>query len=244
MRYLLSIVFVMGTICTAFGSQDVINSVVFEDSIVSDELGNQYNSTMMYPSGSLTDGISLNIVQTNHVPPRTRYAITTPGIILPINEPGIDDTIPAFYVHGDVCIGDILQIGRAPLRNFKRAELDLPASAVTTMYSANQAAKDLNGGAFIQMSPYDQFAWNDGYINLTAYGTGNGVLANSVFLRARKDFDTVEEIAVFSGRNNIYPGQTCMSLRTNADGVLRFQRVYVGAPNSGGPGRRVLTIDN
>lgn len=242
-RYLLPVLFFMFH-SIVFASQDVINGLVVEDSVVADELGDQYYTKMVYPSGVTPNSLALHIIQTNHVPPKFRMAIMGTGNLLPINEPGIDDTIPAFYVHGDVAAGDQFCIGNAPMRIHKRIETDLPASSVTTLYSAKYAAKDVDGGAFVQYSPCDESGWNDGYINLTAFGRGQGVLANTVFFRARKDENTIEEIASFNGRNRISLGQTSMSLMVHDGDNLRFERVFIGAPDSGGPGKRVLTINN
>lgn len=243
MKYLL-FMFLFLVCSTAFGSQDIINGVVVEDSVLSDEVGNQYNTKMIYPEGVLQNSLALHLIKTNDVPQKTRIALYGTNHILPINETGIDDTVPALNVWGDMSLGDILAIERNPMRYFKRIETGLSSSAITTMYSAKYGARDIDGGGFIQLAPNERGNKNDGYVNLTAFGLGSGKLSNTVFMRARKTIDTIEEIAVFSGRNNISPGQTTMSLMIHDGRGLRFERVYVGAPNSGGPGRRALTIDN
>lgn len=104
---------------------------------------------------------------------------------------------PAFAVHGDVLLGDILAICKNPMTYFMRVEDGLSVDAVTQLFSAKNNASDTDGGAAIIYGPFTgQPGDSDGTVTLVAYGGGTGRFANAHRLRRRSGPGTVEDVLV------------------------------------------------
>ena len=99
---------------------------------------------------------------------------------------------PTFAVHGDILVGDISAIGDNPMTYFNRVETGLDQTKTTALFSAQNGAKDTDGGAHIAYAPANNSGGSviDGQGTLVAYGLGTDRWANGWGISQRSDVDT------------------------------------------------------
>lgn len=154
-------------------------------------------------------------------PGAMRLYLWPPGLSVP-NMPhtGVK---PTLAVYGDLLIGDIICIQTNPMTLFMREATNLPATAVTQLFSARAVNSDSNGGAGIVMSPDQTGAVQSGYMSLTAYGRGTAPLANSIIFQTRSGPNAVAPRMVITGNGDVGIGTTSPAGTLDVNGSI-YQR--------------------
>lgn len=150
---------------------------------------------------------------------------------------------PTLAVMGDVAIGDIVSIRNNPMTYFIRSQLGLPATAVTSLFSARNQANDVDGGASITMAPLTNGggAVSDGYVRILAYGLGTGGAANAIRFAIRTGVNAFTDIWQVNGVGGHFQAIADNSYDIGAAGAGRPRSVYVGTSLVYGTGGAILT---
>ena len=204
--------------------------------------GNQNYNSVMIGKSDANNYFGLFVFK-DLIDDENRYAIWDINQKIRMNPAG--HGAYAFSVWGDILVGDIHVIERNPIRCFQRDELNLPVTATTDIYSAFNIVNDVDGGAFIQLTPYTGgVGESDGNITYIAYGSGSGGLSNTHIFRARNGINSFNDIAYIKGGNHILDGYTNFSLMININSILQMRDIIIGEPDSGGVGYRILKVAN
>lgn len=143
---------------------------------------------------------------------------------------------PTFAVKGDLLGGDYIGIDSNPAGYFIRANLSIPITSTTSIYSARNQIADTDGGASIVLTPVSNSggAVDDGTLRLLAYGRGSGSAANSIRLAIRTGVNTAGDIWQVNGANGHFQAVTNNTYDIGAGGGGSPRSIYVGT-SFGGP---------
>jgi hypothetical protein len=114
-------------------------------------------------------------------------------------------TKPTFAVYGDILIGDISVIESNPMTLFDRVKTNLPTTACTTLYCAQNGQVDVDGGAQLTLQPLynDGGVVNDGYVHIMAYGLGTGTYGNAIRFTNRSGAGAISDRMVIKSNGKI-----------------------------------------